>query len=431
MKKSIVLFLFLFVSFTAYSQLHSLDVMAFQKELNESYKNPDSSPLSTEDREIFQHHDFFPVDEEYLVTASLNRSNDDSPVFFETSGEIQQEYRTYGIAKFTLKGKEYKLTIFQNQLLLKNPIYKDNLFLAFFDLTNGETTYGGGRYIDLKIPKSNTIVIDFNKAYNPYCAYSDNYSCPIPPSQNTLDVEVKAGIKYNEEQKIPVSEKKKKNEIAKALFETLGINQMFANELLANQDQSILGQFRHAEIVKEMPVVQESLVAIYANTFTLTELEAIHEFYNSPLGSSILKKEGTIEQSFYEHMVKFADKVELTAQSKADSTYQTMISSPIKNCSELKEGKFLITLPDYDYTYDVDRKGSLQIDIFPEDEISEAEQSQMTISWEGCSYTLVDENGEQTQGTVYELSEENKFKFIEYDPSMEFHSLGIIQPLKE
>ena len=73
--------------------------------------------------------------------------------------------------------------------------YKDYLFLPFLDDTNGEGSYGGGRYIDLRIPDSDTMIIDFNTAYNPYCAYNDRYSCPIVPRQNYLDVAIEAGVK--------------------------------------------------------------------------------------------------------------------------------------------------------------------------------------------------------------------------------------------
>jgi uncharacterized protein (DUF1684 family) len=78
------------------------------------------------------------------------------------------------------------------------PQYKDYLYLPFKDFTNGESTYGGGRYLDFKmsdIQENQTIIIDFNKAYNPYCAYSDGYSCPIPPSENHLQVFIEAGEK--------------------------------------------------------------------------------------------------------------------------------------------------------------------------------------------------------------------------------------------
>ena len=74
-------------------------------------------------------------------------------------------------------------------------LYKDYLFLPFTDPTNGVTTYGGGRYLDLMIPATKVVQLDFNKAYNPYCAYSGNYSCPIPPEENHLEIEIKAGVK--------------------------------------------------------------------------------------------------------------------------------------------------------------------------------------------------------------------------------------------
>jgi hypothetical protein len=75
--------------------------------------------------------------------------------------------------------------------------YADYLFLPFNDASNGKTTYGGGRFIDLEIPAAGnkTIEIDFNKAYNPYCAYNHNYSCPIPPDENNLNILVNAGVK--------------------------------------------------------------------------------------------------------------------------------------------------------------------------------------------------------------------------------------------
>jgi uncharacterized protein (DUF1684 family) len=73
--------------------------------------------------------------------------------------------------------------------------YRDYLFLPFADLTNGEETYGGGRYLDLTIPTGNTILLDFNKAYNPYCAYNPKYSCPLVPKQNRLDIPIIAGVK--------------------------------------------------------------------------------------------------------------------------------------------------------------------------------------------------------------------------------------------
>src|SRR5690606_22205799 len=96
---------------------------------------------------------------------------------------------------FQLKGKEYQLNVYQGQDLMKEEGYEDYLFLPFIDDTNGEESYGGGRYIDLRIPEGDSMVIDFNSAYNPYCAYNEKYSCPIVPRENYVDTEVRAGVK--------------------------------------------------------------------------------------------------------------------------------------------------------------------------------------------------------------------------------------------
>jgi uncharacterized protein (DUF1684 family) len=113
----------------------------------------------------------------------------------KTTTERTPTYEKYGEAIFEIDNIEYKLSIYQSHRLRQNEKYKDYLFLPFTDLTNGEETYGGGRFIDLSIPNSDIITIDFNKAYNPYCAYSSTSSCPVPPKENDLDLKVLAGVK--------------------------------------------------------------------------------------------------------------------------------------------------------------------------------------------------------------------------------------------
>ncbi|MEI9956742.1 MAG: DUF1684 domain-containing protein [Ferruginibacter sp.] len=90
-----------------------------------------------------------------------------------------------------------QLTVYQSKSLTKNDQYKDYLFIPFTDATSGDESYGSGRYIDILTTdiKNNTVTIDFNKAYNPYCAYTTGYNCPIPPRENYLIVAVKAGEK--------------------------------------------------------------------------------------------------------------------------------------------------------------------------------------------------------------------------------------------
>lgn len=115
-----------------------------------------------------------------------------------TSSGITKKFRKFGVLKFTLNGREQLLSVYQidPEIGSKFPEYADLLFVPFKDLTSGKETYGVGRYIDIKTPKGNKVTLDFNLAYNPNCAYgNDKYSCPIPPKENFLRVEIKAGEK--------------------------------------------------------------------------------------------------------------------------------------------------------------------------------------------------------------------------------------------
>ncbi|RNL82788.1 DUF1684 domain-containing protein [Sinomicrobium pectinilyticum] len=171
------------------------DIEQFQRELNEEFRDPKISPLKDKDRKHFRGLDFFPVDTTWLVKARLERTPGESPFFMPTTTERVTKEVRYGILYFEIDGKEYKLNVYQNQELITREGYEDYLFLPFSDATNGEETYGGGRYIDLRIPRGKEIIVDFNKAYNPYCAYNKKYSCPIVPEENMLPIAVRAGVK--------------------------------------------------------------------------------------------------------------------------------------------------------------------------------------------------------------------------------------------
>ncbi|PHS07158.1 MAG: hypothetical protein COA88_09175 [Kordia sp.] len=171
------------------------EIKAHQEEQNTQFMTKGESPLTEIDRKDFKGLEFFNIDLNYRVEARLKRTP--KTTFFEmktTTSRVSEE-RIYGVLSFKIDGKEYKLNVYQGKALMTNEEYKDYLFLPFTDLTNGETSYGGGRYIDLTIPKEDTILLDFNKAYNPYCSYNSRYSCPIPPSENHLEIDVIAGVK--------------------------------------------------------------------------------------------------------------------------------------------------------------------------------------------------------------------------------------------
>lgn len=168
---------------------------AYQAQLNERYADDKESPLTPLQLVNFKGLDFYPVNAAYCVEARFVRTPNEKPFLMPTTSERKPRYVKFGEVYFTLNGKECKLDIFQSLDMIKIEKYKYDLFLPFTDLTSGNGSYGGGRYIDLKQPEGDIILIDFNASYNPYCAYNANYSCPIPPQQNDLQVEVKAGVK--------------------------------------------------------------------------------------------------------------------------------------------------------------------------------------------------------------------------------------------
>ena len=171
------------------------DIAEFQANLNAEFKDPEKSPLPDRFRKDFESLDFFPADTTYSIEARFVRTPDALPFLMATTTDRKSKEVVYGVAHFSLNGKEHQLEVYQSEELILEEGYEDYLFLPFTDLTNGEETYGGGRYLDLKIPTGNTILLDFNRAYNPYCVYNKKFSCPLVPNVNYLDIEIRAGVK--------------------------------------------------------------------------------------------------------------------------------------------------------------------------------------------------------------------------------------------
>lgn len=167
----------------------------FQQELNKEYADAKTSPLESEDLAAFKSLDFYPISGKYFVNARFVRTPKEKPFKMKTSTDRTPLYVKYGEVFFEMDGKECRLNVYQNIEFSKNPKYKNDLFLPFFDQTSGKESYIGGKYIDLKIPKANTIAIDFNRSYNPYCAYSYRFSCPRVPLENDLKIAIRAGVK--------------------------------------------------------------------------------------------------------------------------------------------------------------------------------------------------------------------------------------------
>lgn len=193
MNKYLVVLLF---SFFAIGQENQIKLAEdFQKQLNTEFKDSLHSPLLSEDLVHFEALDFYPISEKFIVEATFVRTKKEKVFKMKTSTERTPMYKKYGELHFEIDGKKFQLNVYQNIELSSKPGFKDYLFLPFSDKTNGKETYIGGRYLDMRMPKTKTVIINFNNAYNPYCAYNYKYSCPIVPLENDLAIEIKAGVK--------------------------------------------------------------------------------------------------------------------------------------------------------------------------------------------------------------------------------------------
>ncbi len=197
MKKIGILLIFSLLIISCQENSFNKEVLAHQYEQNLMFQNKEKSPLTKEDFEDFTALEFYTIDEKFKVLATLTKTPDALVFEMPTTTTRKPLYKQYGLVSFTIDGKEQQLEIYQSQDFNRDPMHKDYLFLPFTDATSGQGSYEGGRYIDVLTTdeKEGKILIDFNTAYNPYCAYNGRYSCPITPKQNHLTIEIKAGVK--------------------------------------------------------------------------------------------------------------------------------------------------------------------------------------------------------------------------------------------
>jgi len=171
-----------------------LEIFEYQQSSNENFRNEETTILEPEDFEEFESLEFYPIDLKFYVEANFIRTPDEKPFLMKTSTDRLPEYVKYGEAHFEIDGVPLTLNLYKSTKPVENP-EDDYVFLPYTDLTSGDGSYGGGRYMDLDVPHGETIILDFNKSYNPYCAYSKKYSCPIPPKENDLLIRIEAGVK--------------------------------------------------------------------------------------------------------------------------------------------------------------------------------------------------------------------------------------------
>ncbi|WP_231490960.1 DUF1684 domain-containing protein [Pedobacter sp. Leaf170] len=196
--------LLLFISINTSAQNYAEQIAKHRENYRQDFIKESNSPLKETD--LANLH-FYDADRNYKVLANVELLKNEKIFKMPTYDGTSKEFYRFAKISFDLNGKQIILTLYKNVALAGNPIYKDLLFLPFTDETNNQVTYGGGRYIDLSSKEivDNKIEVDFNKAYNPYCAYSDGYRCPVPPAENDLQIEIKAG------EKLYTGEKKHRN----------------------------------------------------------------------------------------------------------------------------------------------------------------------------------------------------------------------------
>jgi uncharacterized protein (DUF1684 family) len=179
---------------------YTKEIDNYRRGINIKLLYGESTPLTAEQQKNFKGLNYFAPDIQCRVEGKLVKAGKQEDVVMKTSGDRTPIYVKYGTLNFTLNGKTLTLTVYQSKKMLEMVKEVNTLFIPFRDETCGKESYGGGRYIDCEIPATgDKVMLDFNKAYNPYCAYNPTYSCVIPPEENLLAVRIEAGEKVFEE----------------------------------------------------------------------------------------------------------------------------------------------------------------------------------------------------------------------------------------
>lgn len=167
----------------------------YVKSINAYQKNYVNNHDVVKDQKDKKQFHFFPISNTYNVPAYFEKIMDTVGFTMGTSAGTVKYFYKYGRLDFMIDGKEYLLYVYQGKELMQTEQYRDYLFVPFTDATTGNESYGSGRYLDFykKDIQGDSLQVDFNKAYNPSCAYAAGYKCPVPPRENMLPVAIKAG----------------------------------------------------------------------------------------------------------------------------------------------------------------------------------------------------------------------------------------------
>jgi uncharacterized protein (DUF1684 family) len=170
-------------------------ILQMRQEKDQAFKNHPQSPIPENMRLTFKGLNFFPVNPSYRFLCKLNRYPNPATSRMTTSTGQEREYIKAGYLRFTIEGKTQTLQAYKDVLTPQHEGQKESLFIPFRDATSGGESYNAARYLDVEQRPDGLFLLDFNRAYNPYCAYSEDYSCPLSPRDNWLEVLIKAGEK--------------------------------------------------------------------------------------------------------------------------------------------------------------------------------------------------------------------------------------------
>lgn len=158
----------------------------FRAQKDEFFESDSQSPLTPAQKADFDGLKYFPVNEDLRFELEIKPFEEQQQIKMLTSTGDLRDFIRYGQVEFSVEGQQVSLTIYANA---------HGFFVPFVDAQAGEETYGAGRYLDPELSEDGKLTLDFNLAYNPFCAYNEMYSCPIPPAENRLKVAIKAGEK--------------------------------------------------------------------------------------------------------------------------------------------------------------------------------------------------------------------------------------------
>jgi uncharacterized protein (DUF1684 family) len=167
---------------------HREKIKRIREQNNILFKKSPHSPLTDEQKQDFKGIDYFPIDEKYEFNLEMKKFEHHSEIVIPTTKNNERRYVRFGYIEFEIDGQVNTLTVFK-------PIEADYLFLPFKDTTTGKESYKIGRYVEIEKISKEKWLVDFNTAYNPFCAYNDNWDCSLTPDENLLKIPINAGMK--------------------------------------------------------------------------------------------------------------------------------------------------------------------------------------------------------------------------------------------